>query len=270
MAHSMPEAKTSIVAQKGAVRVHAFLAPPELLGNATYIVEGPEELVLIDGQLMVPYARQFRSYADSLGKKINRLYLSHDHADHFFGLGAGFDDLDIYALPESIRYIEEEGEALRAHSAEIYGDAVPKSLVVPRKIAQAGTVVIDSVTWEIVSFSEAETGEQLAFKLPDLGIYIVQDLIYSGSHLYITRYFDHWIDILKGFLESEYELFLPGHGGPADKKEIRANIEYLEKAREIFDTNPAPEEFKSAMLAAFPQRGGEGIIDIYLPRLFVT
>ncbi|MGO7309745.1 hypothetical protein ACCS91_39010, partial [Rhizobium ruizarguesonis] len=59
-----------------------------------------------------------------------------------------------------------------------------------------------------------------------------QDLIYSGTHLYLTKYMEHWIGILHGMLLSDYDLFLPGHGFPADKNEVAKNIDYLSVAME--------------------------------------
>lgn len=63
-------------------------------------------IVLVDGQFLVSCARAFRDYADSLGKPIDRLYVSHRHPDHWFGLGAAFSDVTIYALPETRDFIQ--------------------------------------------------------------------------------------------------------------------------------------------------------------------
>jgi len=69
------------------VRIHTFVASFAYnnIANATHIVETRNQLVLVDSQFLVPYARAFRDYADSLGKPIERLYVSHRHPDHWFG-----------------------------------------------------------------------------------------------------------------------------------------------------------------------------------------
>src|ERR1019366_3478040 len=78
-----------VAKQTGDVRIHTFVSSFAYsnIANATHIIETKNQLVLVDGQFLVPYARAFRDYADSLGKPIERLYLSHRHPDHWFGLG---------------------------------------------------------------------------------------------------------------------------------------------------------------------------------------
>ena len=58
-------------------------------------------------------------------------------------------------------------------------------------------------------------------------MYFAQDLIYSGTHLYLTQHMRHWIKVLGEMLPRTTTSFMPGHGLPADKYEVARNIEYL-------------------------------------------
>lgn len=257
-----------VVKESGNVKVHTFISHEAFLANATHVIESPNGVVVVDGQFIVPYAMQFRGYIDSLGKPILRVYLSHGHPDHFFGLGGAFADTEIYALPETIAFLEQYGESIRSSRAEIFGPFVPGQLAMPQHTVTAGTEVIDGVTYEFVRNTDAEADFQLAIKLPDLGIYITQDLLYSGAHIYITHTLDHWISILQGLYDSEYEVFLPGHGAPADKAEVKTTIEYLQTAKKLLAEGLDADAFKAALLEAYPDRSGAAIFDIYLPLLF--
>ena len=123
-----------VVKQTGDVRIHTFVSSfaYDNIANATHIIETKNQLVLVDGQFLVPYATAFRDYADSLGKPIERLYLSHRHPDHWFGSGTAFSDITIYALPETMSFIQEHGEASRSDHWKL-GDLVPDQIVVPQK-----------------------------------------------------------------------------------------------------------------------------------------
>ena len=263
----LPDPVIKLVKQDGDVKIHTFISPGAFLANATHIIEGPHELVLVDGQFVVPFAMAFRGYADSLGKPINRLYLSHEHPDHFFGVAAAFADVPIYALPETIAFLKANGEAIRKDRAAVFGPFVPGSVVIPDHVAIPGKEIIDGITFEVVVHTDAEVQTQLALKLPDLGIYITQDLIYSGGHVYVHKGIEGWIANLEALKASSYELFLPGHGEPADKKEIQANIDYLTKATKIAKESADVASYKAALLAAFPDRKVPEIIDIYAPAL---
>jgi glyoxylase-like metal-dependent hydrolase (beta-lactamase superfamily II) len=266
----LPDPVVKVVKQAGDVRIHTFVSPEAFLANATHVIEGPHELVVIDGQFVVPFAKAFRGYVDSLGKPINRVYLSHEHPDHFFGISAAFGDTEVYALPDTIAFLKANGEEIRKARAAVYGGFVPASVVIPRRVAVPGRVVIDGIALELVVFTDGEVKTQLAIKLPDLSVYIVQDLIYSGGHLYLhdLDQVKGWIDILEELKASGYETFLPGHGEPADRAEVQANIDYLKTAVRIAKGSAGVDAYKAAVLAAYPSRIGAAIIDIYAPMLF--
>ncbi|MER6068558.1 MBL fold metallo-hydrolase [Streptomyces sp. NPDC001817] len=258
-----------VVKRTGDVRIHTFVSSFAYsnIANATHIIETRNQLVLVDGQFLVPYARAFRDYADSLGKPIERLYLSHRHPDHWFGLGTAFSDIAIYALPETMSFIQEHGEASRSDHWKL-GDLAPDQIVVPKQAVSPGTETIDGVRYVFDRVTETEIDFHLTIRLPELGVYFAQDLIYSGTHLYLTTHMGHWIRVLQEMLLSDCDLFMPGHGLPADKNEVARNIEYLSAARQAIGNGLAGDAFKDFMLQRYPERKCPGIFDIYMPRLF--
>jgi glyoxylase-like metal-dependent hydrolase (beta-lactamase superfamily II) len=258
-----------VVKQTPDVRVHTFVASfaDDNIANATHIVETANQLVLVDAQFLAPYAMAFRDYADSLGKPIDRLYLSHRHPDHWFGVGAAFGDVAVHALPETTAFIQEHGEQSRSDHWKL-GGLVPDQVVVPQHAVSPGEEVIDGLRYVFDRVVDAEIDFDLTIRLPELGVFFAQDLVYSGTHLYLTRHLDHWISVLQDLLVSDCELFLPGHGLPADKNEVARNVEYLAAARSAVGAGLAGEEFKEFMIRRYPERRCPGIFEIYLPRLF--
>lgn len=258
-----------VVKKAGDVRIHTFVASfaDSNIANATHIVETRNQLVLVDGQFLAPYARAFRDYADSLGKPIERLYLSHRHPDHWFGLGTAFTDITIYALSETMTFIHDHGEDSRSDHWKL-GNLAPEEIVVPKQVAGPGEETIDGVRYVFDRVTDTEIDYQLAIRLPEVGVYFAQDLIYSGTHLYLTKHMDHWTRVLQEMLASEYELFMPGHGLPADKNEVARNVEYLSAARQAIGNGLTGDAFKEFMLQRYPERKCPGIFDIYMPRLF--
>jgi len=260
---------TMVAKRAGDVRIHTFVASfaADNIANATHIIESGGGLVLVDAQFLAPYARQFRDYADSLGKPIERLYVSHRHPDHWFGLGTAFGDVPIYALPETAGFIKEHGEDSRNDHWKL-GGLAPAGVVVPQELVKPGETIIGGVTYLFEEVTDTEIDSMLTIKLPELGVQFVQDLIYSGTHLYLTSHLRHWSRVLQDMLLSDYELFMPGHGLPADKNEVARNIEYLAAAGEAIADGLTNEAFKDFMLHRYPERRCPGIFDIYLPRLF--
>ncbi|MEU3844568.1 MBL fold metallo-hydrolase [Streptomyces sp. NPDC028635] len=258
-----------VVKQAGDVRIHTFVASftDDNIANATHVIETRNQLVLVDGQFLTPYARAFREYADSLGKPIERLYVSHRHPDHWFGLGTAFTDVTVYALSETKTFIQEHGEDSRSDHWKL-GDLAPERIAVPKEVAGPGEETIDGLRYVFDRVTDTEIDYHLTIRLPEVGVYVAQDLIYSGTHLYLTKHMDHWSRVLQDMLASDYELFMPGHGLPADKNEVARNIEYLSAARQAVGDGLTDDAFKNFMLRRYPERRCPGIFDIYMPRLF--
>jgi glyoxylase-like metal-dependent hydrolase (beta-lactamase superfamily II) len=260
-----------VVKREADVCIHTFISSYEgdNIANATHIIESANALVIMDGQFLRPYAKKFRAYADSLNKPIARVYLSHRHPDHWFGLGDAFDDVEIYALPETIDFLKQHGEESREdHIAKLGADLAPTKVVIPQNAVSPGIEIVDGVKYVIERVVDTEIDYALTLKLPDHGVYIVQDLLYSGTHLYVTKYIDHWLEILENMLCSDYHTFLPGHGFPADKKEVTENAKYLIAAKQAIADGLKDEAYKEFMLTRFADRECPAIFNIYIPRLF--
>lgn len=268
---SPPLAEPIILVAKraGDVRVHTFVSSflDNNIANATHIIEGPTKLVLVDGQFLAPYARQFREYADTLGKPIDRVYLSHRHPDHWFGLGTAFRDVPVVALAETVDFLKQHGEDSRADHWKL-GAYGPDAVVIPDGLVHPGEETIDGIRYVFDSVTETEIDYHLTISLPELGVFIAQDLLYSGTHLYLSSQLRHWTQVLGRLLTEDHDLFLAGHGLPADKNEVARNIEYLSAAASAAAGGLAGEDFKQFLLARYPERRCPGIFDIYLPRLF--
>ena len=97
----------------GDVRLHTYISPEDGLLTNTPIVEGPNKLIIFDGQVFLPYAREAALYAKSLKKPVERIVLSHIHLDHWSGLSilsAQFPDAPIYAPRGVADYLRAFGQ----------------------------------------------------------------------------------------------------------------------------------------------------------------
>src|SRR5713101_9708466 len=70
-----------LVSQFGPVKIHSYLSPSDGLQVNTQMIEGPNAVVIFDGQLLLTYADEVASYAKTLGKPVDRIILSHAHTD---------------------------------------------------------------------------------------------------------------------------------------------------------------------------------------------
>lgn len=258
------------VQEVNGVKVHTLTAPESVFANSTHIIETENSLVAFDTQFLLPNALDMRAYANEIGKPIDRVFITHEHPDHFLGSEA-FNDVPVYALQSVSDLIMQNGDAEVAEKQGDFGpDNIASTFVVP-EIVEPGNVVVDGVTFQIDAVFDAEAATQLVARLPDHGVVVTGDIVYSGVHLILAGQPAPWTTALEGLVadSSQYPIVLAGHGVPADPFVYDTNISWLAKANELIQgAVDNAEDFKQALIDAFPDLGMAAAIDFVTPILF--
>src|SRR5215467_8936848 len=96
--------------------IHTFTAPEDGLLVTSHIIELPSQLLVVDAQYTLPYAREVVRYAAERGKPVTRLYITHYHPDHLLG-AAGFD-APLFALDSVAEKIAMAGDRVAREEHE--------------------------------------------------------------------------------------------------------------------------------------------------------
>lgn len=264
------EATISVLDGDG-VRVHSFVAPEVASGTATHVIETADALVVVDTHMLRHYAGQFRQYVDSLGKPISHVLVSHAHPDHYFGLES-FEDLPTLALAATIEQIEKRGAFhLENHRVNLHEcDAVTDRVRLPAQTIEPGELVVGGVTLVLEHVRRAEDNDQLVIRVPAAKVLILQDLMATDTHGFISAGFEeHWVALLEQYRSAEgYEHVLAGHGTPTGIAGITTMIDYVERSAAIVSEAKSRSQFRDAMTAAFPDRSGLYLVDLMAKLLF--
>lgn len=137
-------------------KVHRFMGKFMVLPvdhvNA-FVVELENTVVVVDATLAVSSARELRAKAESFGKPLVAVLLTHGHPDHYTGL-CEFGDLPRYASQGCLDFAHEE-DIVKSPTATMYlGDDYPTTRVFPDHIVKDG----ESVTFDGVTFTFSDTG----------------------------------------------------------------------------------------------------------------
>ena len=243
--------------------VHTYTAPNEGTFVTTHIIELAGELIVIDAQYMLPFAREAAKYARDLNKPITRLYVSHIHPDHFFGAGEFGTGVTVYALPEIKDLIERNGDQQIADGRSQLGNLVPEQATKPREVVEPGDEIIGGVRFEFRRVENAESSSSLTIGLPDDDILIAQDLLFNNVHLWIAeRHFDGWAANVKHYQQLPYQQLLPGHGRPGGRELYDRVLEYLTFAESALEKASDGEQLKKTLVERFPHYEGVILIDL--------
>jgi glyoxylase-like metal-dependent hydrolase (beta-lactamase superfamily II) len=262
---ALPKATISIVKVTDKVKIHTLVSPGNMFANASHIIELPTQLIIVDGQFFAQYAQELKAYADGLKKPVTRFYISHDHPDHFIGFGDAFPNVKVYALKATKDSIKTGGEKVLARSQKRYGQLIAKRVNIPHYEQSPGKETIDGVPFIFEESKDNEDASSLVIKLPTLGVYIAQDIVYNHTHLFITGDTQGWKNALNKIKEDKkYTLILCGHGTPSDRSVIDEDLAYLNKVDTVLKEAKTKEQYKSALLAAYPDYAAARFMDIYL------
>src|SRR5260370_21553619 len=228
-----------LVNQFGSVKIHSYLSPADGLRVNTQMIEGPNAVVIFDGQLLLTYADEVASHVRTLGKPVDRIILSHAHTDHWSGLQVlteRFPDARVFALDGVADQLRARGQARLDSFRPIYGHRIATKVTMPTETITEGLQRIDGITYDFKRFVDAESDLQLAALLPQQKQLMAFDLVLSPHQQACTLvdHFDHWMTILEHLKALQgYYMITIGHDTPVDRFAIDSTISYVKRAKEI-------------------------------------
>ena len=250
------------------VTIHSYQSPADGDMVRSQIIETANKLVIIDVQVLRPYAQDLRKYVDRLGKPIERVIVTHGHPDHWAGLEY-FTDVPIYALPETQYELANFGDAILGFRRMTQGNLIADQKVVPTNLIAEGEEVIDGLKYRFTKVFDAEAPVMLLVELPDLKTLIAQDLVYNRVYMMVGEknmkgeyLFDGWIRAVQGLMGKDYEWVLPGHGEPTDKSVLREVIEYVQYAKGLFEGGVGEVALKQKLMEKYPNYRVPEMLDI--------
>ena len=247
-----------LVSQFGQVKIHSYLSPADGFHVNTQMIEGPTAVVIFDGQLLLPYAGEVASYAQALGKPVDRIILSHAHTDHWSGLQVltdRFPDARVFALDGVADQLRARGQARLDSFRPIYGDRIATKVTIPTETIIEGLQRIDGITYDFKRFVDAESDLQLAALLPEQKVLMAFDLVFSpNEHAFtVVDHFDHWMIILEQLKALQgYDTITIGHDTPVHRSAIDSTITYVRRAKEIHAASADAKTYGESLKAAFP------------------
>jgi glyoxylase-like metal-dependent hydrolase (beta-lactamase superfamily II) len=259
---------TIVTTDRGPVRFHTYVAPENSFLVTSQVIETPNLVIVVDTQLSVPYAAEVAEFAASLGKPLDRAIVSHAHSDHYFG--AATFAAPLHALGEVRAAIADHGDAETAAQHAMFGDFVPASARTPEHTITEGDAVVDGIPFVFQALAGGESPASLVIGLPEQGVLVAQDLVYSKVHLFLgQRDISHWRSNLARFRDgSGYDVVLAGHGVPGGVELFDEDIAYLDVAEKLLGSSATGEQYKEAITHEYPDWGGLMLIDIANMHLF--
>jgi glyoxylase-like metal-dependent hydrolase (beta-lactamase superfamily II) len=259
--------------------IKVFTSADDQFWVNSVIIEGADEVMLVDAQLTKTNAERVLQEIKATKKPLSIIYITHEHADHFLGLQV-FKE----AYP-GVRIIANSALLIRIN--KVYQEKIDKWKKILGPGAASQVVAIEKFDGNFIEFEnskievlkdvQGDTDENTMLWIPGQRILIAGDVLFNNMHVYTaetdSKARDKWLNSLREIRELKPSVVIPGHsqvGAPLDastavdftENYLSVFAEELKKAKDPDSLiNTMKERFPSADFLLALERGAKANVE---------
>lgn len=250
-----------------------FPAGPNGFYRAPVIVEGPMEVLLIDGGFTLPDGQALVEQIKATGKKLTTIYISQSDPDYYFSLMPiveAYPEARVLAASATISAIENNVDKKLATWGPQLKENGPQSRsdVVFAKPYDEPTLTVDGEAIEIVTTDTLENRRYLW--VPSLKAVFGGVLVFNGVHVWTAdtptpQIRAEWVKVLDDIAARKPEVVVAGHSesnAATDVSGIAHTKAYLQAFDEELHKGTNAAALEAAIKERFPGLGMEVAIQI--------
>ncbi|MGW6278616.1 MBL fold metallo-hydrolase [Kribbella sp. NPDC055071] len=267
----------------GLLAVEVFLAPykpfvgaskswdsgqqPTWPASTATLVEGAQDAVLVDGLMTLAEGEELLAWVQRSGKRLSSVYVTHAHADHFYGLEPvlrAFPETPVLTHPEIAAAAVEQVDA--GHQAvweSFFPGQIAAQPVTP--VAMAGdTLELEEHTLSCVYLGQSDVERSSVVHVSELDAVVAGDVAYNGIHMWLAgsdpKSRAAWIESLDAIERLRPTTVIAGHKDPDAPDDdagrvLDASRQYIRDFDGIVANSETAKEIIAKMLAKYPDLG---------------
>ena len=236
------------------------------------LLTGPTEAILVDAAFLTDDVSALGNLIADTGKNLTTIYITHGHADHFFGIATllrRFPHARALALPSVLDYIKDTvAEQTRQWDA-MFGDRVVKCDVLP-EVLDTSTLSIDGVAADVIEAEQADITPSSIVHVPTTGVVVAGDAVYNEIHpmlgLSTPQQWRKWIGTLDLVQRLNPTMIVAGHkrpdsGDSAVQTMLSTTRAYIEDFAGACENASTADELIAAITDKFPGHGNRWTLE---------
>lgn len=242
----------------------------EAIGPATWppttatLIGGDDGALLVDCLITEQEGRDLAAWVTSHGWQPEYVYITHPHADHFYGLPeiiAAFPDTRPVALAGSVAAMEEQTSPgyLQVWDGFFPGQLTSKP-VAPGPLAGT-SIPVGGATATVIPVGTTDTVHSSVVHVPDLSLVVSGDVVYNRTHMWLRGSTPEsrasWLTALDTVAALDASTVIAGHRDPlaADddaRRQIGECRRYIAEFEAALERSATRAELIDRMTEAFP------------------
>lgn len=233
------------------------------VSNTSTLIYGDQEAVLVDTYMTKAANQELIDWIKDHHVTVKYIYLTHAHADHFFGAGmvkAAFPGARIIGTRATADGIP--AVMTPANIAGTWEPLFPGSL--PSPIVGVDDVVSDQFELEghrieVIQDGFTDTHDTTSLWVPDIKLVVAGDATYNGIHAYMQETTlaarNNWIKANEHLKTLQPQFVVAGHKNPDNDDDpaiLDQTIKYISDFNRLAADANTAEELYQSMLALYP------------------
>lgn len=233
------------------------------VSNTSTLIYGDQEAVLVDTYMTKAANQELIDWVRDHHVTVKYIYLTHAHADHFFGAGmvkAAFPGARIIGTRATADGIP--AVMTPANIAGTWEPLFPGSL--PSPIVGVDDVVSDQFELEghridVIQDGFTDTHDTTSLWVPDIKLVVAGDATYNGIHAYMQETTlaarNNWIKANEHLKTLRPQFVVAGHKNPDNDDDpaiLDQTIKYISDFNRLAADAKTAEELYQNMLALYP------------------
>ena len=232
------------------------------------LISGDHDAVLVDALLTTTEGERLAAWVKNTGKQPQMIFVTHGHADHFFGAGPvldAFPDAELLACDQQV--VDEAKGQTTPNVMASWNSRFPGQLSpLPAVPAMASSLEVDLEGHRLLfrTIGRADGALATIVHMPDLQAVCSGDIVYNNIHMWLwnstPQSREAWLTSLNAVAALDPSTIITGHKDPdapddSASRVLEQSRRYIEDFDETVAKSRTPREVIEAMLAKYPNYG---------------
>jgi glyoxylase-like metal-dependent hydrolase (beta-lactamase superfamily II) len=240
--------------------IKVFTSPDDQFWTNSVIIEGTQEVMLVDAQLTKTNAERVLQELKETKKPLSVIYITHEHADHFLGLEVfkeAYPRVRIIANSAVVDRINRVYQEKIDKWQKILGSGATSRLVAIEKF-DGNFIEFENSKIEVLKDLQGDTDENTMLWIPGQRILIAGDVLFNNMHVYTAETDSQargkWLNSVNKIRELRPAVVIPGHSKVGAPLDASTAVDFTENYLLAFDQELKKAKDPDSLIHAMKQR----------------